>query len=641
MKNLLIFTFSPVQGFISASRRPRDLFTASFILSYLTEQVIRSLKSDLKELIYPQINESQSENLANYPNRIVAIVEDENIGSKAEKKFKEIWRNIYSSVLNELNLKNEVKEQFEKQAENYFNVFSVCIPFIDKNKWKEILSVEVEENLNADDYGYTYDLTERLLGAKKSWRPYRAQIDNYAYAIKKEGKVITLFPDGCTMCGERLHLAIDWSPENLKKVFKEGRKASRHIREGEKLCAVCLTKRFAVKYYFEAEKVFSDDLWHYPSTEEIAGIKFKKALAEKLSGENDVHKYIESLVKELEDTPYKLKKKPVDMNGYIELDAELFRKDGWEGLFKDMETILEKDKADKVKRIIVNLVNELKEKYNLEHKNPYYALLLSDGDNIGEWLGLKTTTRKEPLDYRFHKKFSEKLSEYAKEVSELWEDKYPRLTVYAGGDDLMVLLHPFDAVEYANECAKKFNEKLGDLAVEDKKASVSTGILITHAKMSLQKALIEVRKLEKKAKDVKGKGALCLGIMTRTGNLTCFVAKWDHLKLFRKLVWLFRRKKIGSGIVYEFRLLKDTFGESEDSFDENIFLSLLRRSIKRRINDNDLRKETLSLIEEFYESSKEYTDTQKELFAVNNLIDTLHVARFIGTLREVEVNEAV
>ena len=632
--NLFIFTFSPVQSFISASRRPRDLFTASYILSYLTEQIIESLKSDLKELVYPQAYKSQKKDLANYPNRIVAVIENKSIEKKAKEKFKEIWREIYSSVLDNINLKDEIIEQFKEQVENYFSVFSICIPFVDKNKWKEILSVRTNEDFNADNYGYTYDLAERILGAKKSWRPYKAQVDNYTYEVEINGKQENLFPDGCTMCGERVHLAIDWSRENIKKIF--GEEDARHIRKGEKLCGVCLTKRFAVKYYFKVKRILHEDFWHYPSTEEIAGIKFKGVLAQKLRNEKDIEDLkgsISNLIDELKDTPYFLKKKPINIDEYIELDSELFRIEGWESLFKDIELLLEKDKAKELKKKLADLVYKIKEKWNIEHKNPYFALLISDGDSIGDWLGIKSRIRKRALDKDFHKNFSLKLSQYAKEISEFLNNKYPRVMIYAGGDDVMALMHPFDVVSYAKECNKKFNLIFKDYTKEGREASISAGILITHAKMNLQKVFNETRELEKRAKNVKGKGAVCVGVLTRSGNMTSFVSKWEDIELYEELVRAFKKGYISSSFVYDLRMITETFSEE----DVDIFLSQLRRSLKRKSLKGYDWEKLFSYMECFIRKTKHYIESSP----INNLINLLYVARFVGTLKEVDVDEIV
>ncbi len=632
MNKLLIFSFSPVQGFISTSRRPRDLFTGSYMISYLTQELIKRLDNKVK-VIFPVIESSRErEELANCGNKFVALVEEE-LCQEARKKFTEIWTEICSKVWKclKLDVNREVEEQFWRQVNGYFNVFCTCLDFVDIDKWKEILELTKEEveGINGDNYAFTYDLSERVMGAKKSWRSYIPVVDSLRYKGKKGEET---YPNGCTMCGERLHLAFDW--RERKNVFRE-EKVSQHIRDGERLCGVCLVKRFAVKFYFEdkfnKEKNNKDlDLWHYPSTEEIAGIKFKEKLKEKLEEEpnEEIKAGLQNLAKLLEDTPYIIKKPIVELKNAPNLDSELFRREGWDGLFRDMEDILGKEKTNEVKKELQVLLPKLKEKYSLEHKNPYFAILISDGDSIGEWLGIKSTIRQKPLSKSFHYEFSRMLSEYAGEVANLKD--FPRQMIYAGGDDVMALLHPFDAVCYAHKCAQIFRSKFKELAFEGKEPSVSAGILITHAKMSLQKALEETRELEKKAKSVEGKGAFCVGIMTRTGNLTYFVSKWDKVKLYYKLVRAFREKEgLSSSVAYVLRLLKAKFYESVE---DEILLSVIKRTLRRKYQDNDW-EELYKDIEDFYMVSKDYKED--ELFPFENLVNLFYVARFVGTLREV------
>lgn len=625
MTKLLIFSFSPVQGFISTSRKPRDLFTGSFIISYLTQRLIE--KTKLKDkVIYPVIQENSHGTLANYGNKFVAVVE-EDLCQKVKEKFRETWNDICSEVWKGLKMKinSKVEEQFWYQANNYFNVFCVCLDFIDKSKWMDVLQL-TEENLkgtSGDKYAFTYDIAERLMGAEKSWRPYIPIVEGFKYE-DKEGK--KMYPDGCTMCGERLHLAFDW--RERKDVFRE--KEARHIRDGERLCGVCLVKRFSVKFYFE--DILGEDFWHFPSTEEIAGIKFKEKLKEKLREEPDsgIKEGIQRLGKFLEDSPYIIKKPVIDLGDLPNLDSELFRKDGWEGLFRDMEELIGKEQTEQVKRELQPLVFKLKKKYSLEHKNPYFAILISDGDSIGDWLGIKSTIRKEALSQDFHHKFSEMLSEYARDVANLKEKDFPRQMIYAGGDDVMALLHPFDAVRYAHECAKLFNSKFKELVADGKEPSVSAGILITHAKMSLQKALEETRNLEKKAKSVEGKGAVCVGVMTRTGNLTYFISKWNKLDLYHKLVEAFRNKEgLSSSIAYDLRLLKARFHESVE---EEILFSIIKRTLRRKYEGSSW-KELCEEVRDFYEACKNYQEDR--LFPFENLVNLFYVARFVGTLWEV------
>jgi CRISPR-associated protein Cmr2 len=545
----------------------------------------------------------------------------------AEKKFREVWKNIYMSVWQKLlqNAKDKqalesVEEQFTLHNENYFQVYCACVDYKDKEEWKKELNIN--EEFEGDSYAFTYDFAERVLGAKKSWRVYEPLVDKHKMPNAD-------YPDGCSMCGERHYLAIDW--RNYKNIF--GESDARHIRGNEKLCGVCLIKRFAVKYAFDDVK--NVDLWHYPSTEEIAGIKFKQRLKNKL--DEDIKKKLRELGDKLKDTPYYIKNPVVDMGDDLpNIDSELFRKEGWEGLFRNMKEVLEEDEVVEVKRILEELIEKLNS-YNLKHRNPYFAVLVADGDSIGDWLGLESSIRKDPLNEDFHRKFSEILSEYARQIVSI---NTPKKVVYAGGDDILALLHPQDAVEFWKRCSEKFREKLRDLSKEDKEPSLSGGILITHAKMSLQKALLEAYSLERKAKEVKGKGAVAVGVLTRTGAMKSFVAKAKDVILFEKLVELFRKKKIGTGIVRDMRFFEEKFlTQAQGGFEkhrEEILLSLLKKSFKRRLSTEVSEKEKeelLELLKEFFIASKDYREGGDSFrYALSNLAGLVYVARAVGTL---------
>ncbi|MCS7308348.1 MAG: hypothetical protein NZ526_07355, partial [Aquificaceae bacterium] len=199
---LLIFTFSPVQSFIASSRKLLDLFNASYILSHLTESLIEHIvQNNLGEVIYPVYEPRLKEkSLAGYPNRLV-VKTDKDLCEELSKVFEERWSDLYMGVKSILGLGGRVGLQFEKHADSYFKTFCHCIDFVNKQEWMQKMALK-EACGEADDYGYTYDLLERYLGAKKSFRPYRGLVDEETL----EGK----YPDGCTQCGEYPALAIDW-----------------------------------------------------------------------------------------------------------------------------------------------------------------------------------------------------------------------------------------------------------------------------------------------------------------------------------------------------------------------------------------------------------------------------------------------
>jgi CRISPR-associated protein, Crm2 family len=424
-KLLHIFTFSPVQGFISNSRRLSDLYHSSLLLSTLTENLMKVIKDLNAEIIYPVLVEN-GQGLANYPNRIVFLA-DKCICKDVIKNFQELWEVVYETilrrVLDEVGISKEEKEKIEEQAklhlENYFRAYCECTNSEELEKWKEKLKQNLGEDY--DDYAVAYDWTERKLGALKSKKPYEPLMDAYTY---NEGK----YPDGCTLCGERAHLAVDWKKliENLQK--EDRLKYIKHyLKEGERLCGVCLVKRFA--FYCLKRQTF-------PSVHDIANAKFKEELKDFEQKYPDLANRLKFLLQKYTGEE-KLK--------LWEYNAELFD-------IKELErTKMEEGDPEGV---IDKLIRELRCIYNCKFlskpsKN-YFAIIISDGDSIGDWLGLKSERRKDKLERVFHETFSKALSDYAREIKSLEsKEKFGLRIVYTGGDDVLAVADLIQLLEFA------------------------------------------------------------------------------------------------------------------------------------------------------------------------------------------------
>ena len=74
-----VITFAPVQGFIEKSRKLRDLYGASQILSYLSWKIVCAANSKNCEVISPAIDTDDVSKIANVdivqgmPNRILIL----------------------------------------------------------------------------------------------------------------------------------------------------------------------------------------------------------------------------------------------------------------------------------------------------------------------------------------------------------------------------------------------------------------------------------------------------------------------------------------------------------------------------------------------------------------------------------------
>jgi CRISPR-associated protein Cmr2 len=613
-KLLHIFTFSPVQGFISNSRRLSDLYHSSLLLSTLTESLMEKLIKDLNtEIIYPVLVED-GQGLANYPNRIVFLA-DECMCEDVVKKFQELWKRVYETTLREVldrvGISREEKEKIEEQAklhlENYFRAYCECTNSEEVKKWKE----KLKQNLGKDydDYAVAYDWTERKLGALKSKKHYEPLMDVYTYNGGKH-------PDGCTLCGERAHLAVDWKKlkESLQEDKREDniRRISHYLKEGERLCGVCLVKRFA--FYRLKRQTF-------PSVHDIANAKFKEELKDFEQRRPDLANRLKSLLKKyMGEEKLRL----------WEYNAELFD-------IKELErTKMEEGDPEGV---IDDLISELRQIYDnkflSEPSKNYFAIIISDGDSMGDWLGLNSKIRREKLEKTFHETFSRALSNYAREIKSLEsKEKFGLRIVYAGGDDVLAVADLREFLDFAGKLNPIFKEKVGE------NASVSAGIVIGHQKDNLAYLLNEARKAEKKAKSVEGKSAFCITVIPRGGGPVSFWAKWEFLNLFKDTVEYFEKEIIGDRTVYDIKDIAGKFEASEEKPME-IVLALLRGMLKRRVDkdklEEHLRKEKRAFIEEYLERLRELL----KISDLENLANLFYTARFIAKERREKKHETV
>jgi CRISPR-associated protein Cmr2 len=305
-----------------------------------------------------------------------------------------------------------------------------------------------------------------------------------------------------------------------------------------------------------------------------------------------------------------------------EYNAELFD-------IEELERI--KREEEDLSLVIDDLIRELSWIYNNEllstpSKN-YFAIIISDGDSIGDWLGLKSERRKDKLERAFHEKFSKALSNYAREIKSLEsKEKFGLRIVYAGGDDVLALADLREFLDFAGKLNPAFEEKVGE------NASVSAGIVIGHQKDNLAYLLNEAGKAEKKAKSVKGKSAFCITVIPRGGGPVSFWAKWEFLNLFKDTVEYFEKEIIGDRTAYDIREIVGKFEGSEKKPTE-VVLALLTGMLKRRVDENKiekhLEKEKRVFIEEYLQELRKLLDISD----LENLANLFYTARFIAKER--------
>jgi len=620
----LLFTIGPVQGFIAAARKTRDLWMGSFLLSYLTWHAIKVIAERLgpDHVLFPsllgqplvdfwlhesgvlsQMPSSDQLRLATLPNRFFAVVpaeKAEELAKKCEEALRGEWQRLAEKVWQEICQRvsefAKAKPIWERQLAQFPEVYWAIYEWDETPqkiaelfrqltgserfvKWLEATKGAYEHN-QGSVYAACYELTERVLGARKALR-------DFCDRSEPAGK--------CSLCGERQALsdldgqvAQDWwkrEKEFWSKVAKEfvgdvdsdGR---------ERLCAICTIKRFAAKFVFAEELRIltefpsTESIAEFPSTDSIAAATFVKALFERWA---EAKNYIKDLLDTISRQPEwhriafvgmgipKLKQKAKELDDTAQ---KLTKLDG-EWLFAESYDPKRIQRAHGIvvseevtKRLREEVLRKLYEK--IARPSDYYAVLFMDGDQMGKWLSgtheklpkfaellhpqvrvqlegqsnwQKVLETQRLMSPSLHVAISEALANFAlNAVPFVVEELHAGRLVYAGGDDVLALLPLADVLPAARKLRALFSgeaKRLGnDILVEfgstqwtgwlewegrklltmGNRATASIGIVIAHRLHPLRDVLRQGREAEEDAKKRYGRNAICVRWLKRSGE---------------------------------------------------------------------------------------------------------------------------
>lgn len=318
-------------------------------------------------------------------------------------------------------------------------------------------------------------------------------------------------PDGepgekCSLCGTRqaLHPQGAASPPELRTFWEELRrldlkeprkfKLRGRVRQGERLCAVCLTRRLAWEHAFiqhEFKGLVDPAHSHllFPSAATIATAPFKREVLQAMTAGTPAGRALYDAVKNYVGTMESLLRK-TDQGSAADDDDLFF----WSAALPGLRGLA--DESDPVQRLFLRLdgawlYEESFDSASLKHEFPgigfvpglldearkalrgllrltqtrpsrYYTLIFMDGDQVGKWisgapdraplyeetwhsqlnktgLGLLRYQSK-PLSAGTHLALSACMKHFALDMAQpLVEDHHLGKLVYAGGDDVAVL----------------------------------------------------------------------------------------------------------------------------------------------------------------------------------------------------------
>ena len=513
MKYLFLLTIPNVQAFIKQARKTQDLYVGSQLLSDLVKIGAYEFISRGGNLIFP------NKNAVTFTNRFLGEVigektqeELQKIGEATATKINDHLKDIAKKSVQKVIVNDDLPTGFDDQIEQLLDI-----------KWAFIEWNEAETN-----YKEAYSELEKVIGAIKNVRTFK-QFDYQGRKGERGRK--------CNIDGERnvkFYKLAEKEQDNTvlrKKLFIDNKKEVcfvrntelKYLNEGEGLSAVSFFKRC---YIPEKEKNNKD--FNFPSTAEIA--------LKELENQNpdEFNKYKKLFNKNEFAT--------LLINHFDKKDIHDYEKDfnkyfDYQYFYPENLTDKEISNANQLK-----LVKKWHDKFIKpivgSSKNRYYAVLVFDGDSMGEWLSRVNLLDKNKL-YEFHEELSSCLSNFSKKVETILDVKRGK-AVYSGGDDFMGFVnlnHLFDVMKEIYELFEKLvNEELFKndkfKIKENRKLTLSAGIAIAHYKTPLSIVLEKAREMENLAKqdDTNGykKDAFAIAALKRSGEINQTVWKWKQ-----------------------------------------------------------------------------------------------------------------
>ncbi|MHB1492070.1 MAG: type III-B CRISPR-associated protein Cas10/Cmr2 [Thermoplasmataceae archaeon] len=473
----LYFTIGPVQNFIAQSRRTRDLWSGSFLLSYLSGCAMRGAGEN--EIGEPYLNDNpmwmsimgKGSNLSQnsyggLPNVFTIETKEDDpnvVAQKCIQEFMNSWKKIadlvYDSYVREFEGNgNRTREIWNRQVNNFWE-----ISFAAGNE-------------------------HSIIEARKSWR-WRN--------IPPEGG------DHCTMMGDFQELsgytrsnnknfqAIFWT--NIRKGNKVGKL---DLDDDERLCAIAFIKRFFPSIAPQIIPLNDNNITNWPSTVYMSAVPWLKNLQ---TGFGD--DYYNSLKLLCENN---ILRAGIPAKIGLNTELKIATLDG-NFLFKETlsnEKLINCNKLDKDKR--KELVSHLKDLQKTSEPSPYFALLLMDGDNMGKIKGSNENL----------KSISKSLSSFSNQVNQVVKN-HNGITIYTGGDDVLAMLPSVEAIACAYELSEKFRMCFNGVC----DATISAGVALAHYHVPLLSVYEEAKKLlDEIAKESNGRNSLAVGVINNSGK---------------------------------------------------------------------------------------------------------------------------
>lgn len=510
MSYLLLMAIGPVQDFIAAARRTRDLWFGSHVLSEISKAAAQSLHQNGASLIFPAPqgeNDLLPNSDLNVANKILAEVPDhlnvEQIVKNCKQAAQDRWL------------------QFAQEA------YKIAHEAIREDIWNDQVQDVVEFYaawVPLKIYRESRERVEKLLAGRKSLR-------NFIPAQGKAG-----VPKS-SLDGARESVLKDAKGMSLKLRMKT------RLKETEQLDAVALVKRLAgdPEDQFVSVTRIASDSW-------IRGIIQHPQVPEKLQ---EIDRLCEAdFASKIKDAIFQ----------QFPRDSEILSRPRIQSFLRDKDM----QEYHDVLRQIDGCLKYIQEKLKLGEPSPYLAILAADGDRMGQAIAALDSSA-------HHLRFSQQLSQFAGAAREIVR-QYHGCPVYGGGDDMLAFLPLDTCLAAARELHDMFGGLMNNAATLSVGIGIGHCLEPLEQLLNLARAAEKMAKKGCKQDGSDDRDGLAIHLQTR-GNVTLKIrARWQDV-LDKRLITLAEMlvsDSLPDGLAYELREMAEEYHDWQTQPPENL-----------------------------------------------------------------------
>ena len=499
MSRILQFSISPVQEFIARSRRTRDLLCSSFLLSYLSGHAMMHVIKENGTIQFPvvqqdgemhnplllaiegkRLNHQKGPWVGSLPNRFQAEIPDHFHPDACTEAVQQAWKKIADILWKRLvapvsDLGKETFQIWQRQVDFFWEIHWVI--------------------------GEQSDLLRR----RKYWRDFVPTVKKKRKRMLEEGDKCMLFPYLQELSG---YTGVGRKGKHRKKqqkfwsALRNGIDHELDLRENERLSAIGMIKRFLPVYAEEAIGWrFPEEAEYFPSTQVLASLPWRKKVL--LVVPEQAEQYAKEAEKVLRKTSISAKRFFPDnpTHPWVLMDYRAIQPNELK-LKPEWKTLKERFLA-------------LCQEVGSEPGN-YYAILLMDGDQMGELLKVRQQSKKVSLA----------LADFTQAVEKVVRN-HSGVLIYAGGDDVLALF-PYDQVlTTAIQLREKFRQSFQEYVPSLRSASISASVVFTDQKTPFQQVIPYAHhQLDQIAKEKHGRNSLVVSLYGHSGEIVQWAAPW-------------------------------------------------------------------------------------------------------------------